>query len=101
MENKWKGALSLITVLIGGVAALVKASKFGEDTPESEEHPKMSNELYDKLVAKDGKWGADRAKRLVESGEWKAEQLERALNRPDIDPDDWRDFEDGWRPEGW
>ena len=95
-----KGLVYLaLAVATAGLSTLFHTDD--EETPESEEHPTLSDELYRKLVAKDGKWGADRAKRLVESGEWKAEHLERALNRPDIDPEDWRDFEDGWSPEGW
>jgi hypothetical protein len=29
------------------------------------------------------------------------QQWERSRNRPDIEPEDWQAFEEGWRPEGW
>lgn len=29
------------------------------------------------------------------------EELKRLKNRPEIDPEKWSDFEDGWRPDGW
>ena len=49
-------------------------------------------------------WGADEAQEVfekVQNGEMSVEDVEKAISRPDIEPEDWRDFEDGWRPDGW
>jgi len=49
-------------------------------------------------------WGEDAAFEIydkVERGEMTTELVETLFYRPDIEPKDWQDFEDGWRPEGW
>jgi len=49
-------------------------------------------------------WGEDGAVEIldkVQLGEMTVEQVETALRRPDIEPEDWQRFEDGWRPDGW
>jgi hypothetical protein len=37
----------------------------------------------------------------VQEGRLSVDQVRKELNRPDIDPEDWQAFEDGWRPDGW
>ena len=37
----------------------------------------------------------------VQDGRMTVEDVRKALNRPDIKPEDWRKFEDGWRPPNW
>ena len=49
-------------------------------------------------------WGEDEAQEVldkVQRGEMTVEWVEKAINRPDIDPKDWQKFEEGWRPSGW
>jgi hypothetical protein len=49
-------------------------------------------------------WGEDAADEIldkVQTGGMSVEQVETAINRPDIDPEDWSDFEEGWRPTNW
>ena len=49
---------------------------------------------------------------MVEAGEISADEAEkwsieveesneRAKRRRDIEPEEWHDFEDGWRPDDW
>jgi hypothetical protein len=72
-----------------------------EDTGTAKEHPLLPAKaflwLYDH-------WGEDAAQEVldkVQIGEMSVEQVEKAINRPDINPKDWQDFEEGWRPSGW
>jgi hypothetical protein len=37
----------------------------------------------------------------IEDGSITVEDIRACLKRPDIDDEQWRDFEDGWRPDGW
>lgn len=37
----------------------------------------------------------------VQEGTLDVSDVERFMNRPDIDPSDWQDFENGWRPTDW
>lgn len=49
-------------------------------------------------------WGEDAAQEVldkVQNGEMSVEQVGKAIDRPDINPKDWQDFEEGWRPPGW
>lgn len=104
-----KGLVSAVVALLGGIATLISACKFSNETDdnidfENEEPAKQENmpdDLYKKIRAKQGKYYADRAKSLVESGDWSIEWLERSMRRPSISPENWRDYEDGWRPNGW
>jgi len=73
----------------------------GDDNGTAKQHPLLPAKsflwLYDH-------WGEDAAQEVldkVQNGEMSVEHVETCINRPDIDPKDWADFEDGWRPSGW
>jgi hypothetical protein len=49
-------------------------------------------------------WGLEEALRIdkeILDGKRTAEDVMRAIDRPDIEPEDWQSFEEGWRPDGW
>lgn len=64
-------------------------------------HPILPAELYSDLYDLMGADGADEVLDQVQEGRLTVDQVEKALNRPDIDPEDWEDFENGWRPDNW
>lgn len=71
---------------------------------------KISKEVYEKYVIYLGQGKADDIVREVKEG-WRTpeeaeefindiiESKERSRHRRDIEPEEWRDFEDGWRPD--
>ena len=63
--------------------------------------PKLPADLFSKIYDRDGHAEAVRILDKVQRDEMSVEDVRTALNRPDIDPKDWRDFEDGWRPKDW
>lgn len=72
-----------------------------EYTGAAKQHPLLPAKAYLWLY---DHWGRDAAHEVlgkVQNGEMSVEQVEKAINRPDIDPEDWREFEEGWRPLGW
>lgn len=63
--------------------------------------PILPIKSYDWLLTN---WGEDAAVEIldkVQVGEMTVEQVESAIKRPDIEPEDWPAFEDGWRPDSW
>lgn len=63
--------------------------------------PILPATLFDQIMQL---WGEDEAVEIldkVQLGEMTVDQVERALNRPDIEPEDWQRFEEGWRPDAW
>lgn len=49
-------------------------------------------------------WSLEDALRIdkeIMDGKRSAEDVMRAIDRPDIGPEDWQAFEEGWRPDGW
>lgn len=63
--------------------------------------PILPATLFDQIMQL---WGEDEAVEIldkVQVGEMTVDQVERALNRPDIEPEDWQRFEEGWRPDAW
>lgn len=73
---------------------------------------KLSNEAYRKILCYLGEAKADEVAEDVRNGEMTAEEAsewadkieadyERSRHRRDIEPEEWRDFEEGWRPDGW
>ncbi len=73
---------------------------------------KLSKEAYNRFCSYLGSGKADDIAKMVESGEMSEEEAEkwsvdveksgeRARKRRDIEPEEWRDFEDGWRPNNW
>ena len=61
----------------------------------------ISEKAYEFIFNRDGEEEANRWFNKVHNGDITREQLDRMINRPDIEPEDWRDFEDGWRPHKW
>ena len=61
----------------------------------------ISGEAYDFIFNNAGEEEANRWFNKVHNGEITKEQVDKMINRPDIDPEDWRDFEEGWRPDDW
>lgn len=64
-------------------------------------HPILPIKLFDKIC---DMWGEDAAidiLDLVQEERMSIEDVEKAINRPDISVDDWKNFEDGWRPDNW
>jgi hypothetical protein len=73
---------------------------------------KLSNEAYQRFLIYLGEDKADEVAEDVESGdmdkgaaeEWSIqieEMRENSRGRRDIEPEEWQDFEEGWRPDGW
>ncbi len=72
--------------------------KYGEDA-----HPILPIDLFEELY---NLWHGDEEAvanivMKVQDGELSVEDVRRRLNRSDISPDKWQDFEDGWRPDDW
>ena len=72
--------------------------KYGENA-----HPILPAELFSKLY---DLWHGDEDAVIdivqrVQEGKMTVEDVKKALGRPDIDPEKWRDFEEGWRPDDW
>ena len=61
----------------------------------------ISTEAYEFIYNRDGAEEADRWFNKVHNGEITRDELDRVIKRPDIDPEDWQAFEDGWRPNNW
>lgn len=85
-------------------------------SPEVEVEPEIMHELskdaYTRIEIYLGKAKADEVAQEVQDGERTAheanqwskeieELYEKSRNRPDIEPEDWQKFEEGWRPKGW
>ncbi len=71
--------------------------EYGEDA-----HPILPIELASRIY---DLWHDEEAMndviRMVQDGRMSVDDVRKALDRPDIEPEDWRDFEEGWRPDGW
>jgi CTP:molybdopterin cytidylyltransferase MocA len=63
--------------------------------------PILPAHLFDEIYQLWGEDGAVEILDKVQLGEMTVEQVETALRRPDIQPEDWQRFEEGWRPDGW
>ena len=61
----------------------------------------ISPKAYEFIYNRDGVEEANRWFDKVHNGDITREELDRMIDRPDIDPEDWQDFEDGWRPNNW
>lgn len=74
------------------------ADKYGEEA-----RPVMPIEVFEDLFYKldQDEEAIKRVVSDVQDGRRTVEEVQRTLNRPDIEPEQWRDFEDGWRPDGW
>ena len=73
---------------------------------------KLANGAYKKILRYLGEAKADEVAEYVRNGEMTAEEAsewadqieadyEHSRHRRDIEPEEWRDFEEGWRPDGW
>ncbi len=111
--KRWTAAAGVAALAAGAVvvAALVASRKSSANTC-SWDDAELSPEAYERfaIYLREGK-ARDVAKD-VRSGEltdaeadtWSEsvkESFERSRHRGDIEPWEWRDFEEGWRPEGW
>lgn len=67
----------------------------------TEGHPILPISLFDKISDFQGEDAAVEILDLVQEGNLSVEDVEKALNRSDIDPSDWERFEEGWRPDNW
>lgn len=71
-----------------------------DDTGTEKQQPLLSAKAFLWLC---DNWGDEEAEEVfdkVQSGQMSVEEVDTYINRPDIDPKDWADFEDGWRPPG-
>lgn len=120
-ERDWEKAKTVLkrigkgVLVIGGFAAAgavtVALSKAENDNDKCVDtvsfrkttgHPILPAEIWSRIYDRDGAEEADRILDKVQRRALSVEQVERALNRPDIPPEKWRDFEDGtWIPDGW
>lgn len=107
----------LVYAITGAAAAGVLALLHSKDSEDEEDdddyydednpvrkttgHPKLPIDLFEKIYNRDGEAEAVRILDKVQRGEISVDYLRKVMDRPGIDPEDWRDFEDGWRPEGW
>ena len=68
-------------------------------------YDEISEEAYEFFYDAGGEYLANFWYQKVHNGDITKDELDERVrilkNRPDIDPEDWRDFEDGWRPDGW
>lgn len=74
---------------------------FIDDSAAVEYKPLIPSEIFRWLLRN---WGEEAAFEIydkVERGELTTERVETLFYRPDIEPEDWQDFENGWRPAGW
>lgn len=72
--------------------------EYGKDA-----HPILPIDLYGKL---NDLWNGDEEAvadvvRRVQDGKMSVTDVIKALKRSNINPKEWRKFEDGWRPEDW
>jgi len=68
---------------------------------KKKEKPILPIKFYDWMLTH---WGEEDAQIMfdkVQNGEIAVEDFERGINRPDIEPGQWSDFEEGWRPDDW
>lgn len=64
-------------------------------------HPILPIDLFDEIYQLSGEGEANRILDKVQLGKMSVDDVRTYLHRPDIEPEQWRDFEDGWRPENW
>lgn len=72
--------------------------KYGEDA-----HPILPIDLFEDIYKM---WHGDddavaRVVSNVQDGKLSVKDVRKAINRPDINPEDWQSFEEGWRPDDW
>ena len=64
-------------------------------------HPILPIDLWDEIYQRDGEGEANRTSDKVQLGYLSVDDVRKAIKRPSIPPEKWRDFEDGWRPDDW
>ncbi|TFB83605.1 hypothetical protein E3O44_17165 [Cryobacterium algoricola] len=64
-------------------------------------HPILPARLFDEINQIWGEEAAVETLDKVQVGEMTVEQVQTGLRRPDIEPEDWQRFEEGWRPDNW
>lgn len=105
-------AINKILDSIGfAIGKAFEAREFLHDL-QDEDNPKLSDEAYERFDKYLGKRKAEEVRADVESsrmGEKEAEEWSRKLElvyehsrgRRSIEPEEWQDFEEGWRPDNW
>lgn len=119
----WKRVLIVLGVTTGAAVAVYATNNYyndeSYDTDFAQNETGANLEEADKVALPENKhpllsidsflwlydnWGEEAAQEVldkVQRGEMSAEQVEKAINRPEIEPEEWRDFEEGWRPDEW
>lgn len=111
-----KALLGVGSAALAVFSLILNKSEIDEDIDEDEDedddyetnpyrrttgHPILPIDLFDEIFLKDGEGEANRILDKVQRGQLDVEDVRKALHRPSIPPEKWRDFEDGWRPDGW
>ncbi|KRF44609.1 hypothetical protein ASH01_11495 [Terrabacter sp. Soil811] len=63
--------------------------------------PLLPQKYFDWIATNWSLEDAHRIDKEVIEGTRSAEDVIRAIDRPDMEPENWQAFEDGWRPDGW
>lgn len=63
--------------------------------------PIMPANMFADIFEQFGEETASMAFDNVENGIWTVDEVQDFMDRPDIEPDDWEKFEEGWRPNNW
>lgn len=75
--------------------------EFNMDKRKTARPPKLPIDDYIWILDHCGEDEANQIFEKVQNDEMTVEHVERVMKRPEIEPEDWRDFEEGWRPDGW
>lgn len=121
VKKHWKPIVVTTLTLVAGAITYAVLSN-NDDNPSVDistdddeggpEMPEISQKAFDDIETFLGRGKAEEVAEQVKSGDMTPEaaenwgkqlwdQYERSRGRRDIEPEEWRDFEDGWRPEGW
>ena len=120
LKLRWQhNPVEVIESILGKITSGVEfMAKVGSDMyntfhdPEEEKRPHLSNEAYDRIEIYLGKSKAEEVRRNVESGITEVKEAEEfsqkveliyenSRGRRSIEPEEWQDFEEGWRPDDW
>ena len=121
VKENWKPITIGALTLVAGIVTVSLLSN-NDDDPITDnnsdddeggsEMPEISQKAFDDIETFLGKGKAEEVAEQVRSGDMTPEaadnwgrqlweQYERSRGRRDIEPEEWQDFEEGWRPEGW
>jgi hypothetical protein len=119
VKRYWKPIVITGLTFAAGIATAIVLSRHDEENNDmdfveggDENEMKMPQDIHDRLAMFWDPVKADEWAELMENGEitleeataqadmWEKHSAE-IVGRRDIRPEEWRDFEDGWRPQGW